>query len=87
MTPDDPCIIQMISCPAGETVGAPAVEQFQEARYRMLELEFADYEDEIREHLSGMLPKGSFEFDRDVESICVNRWKSMASWPYSSATG
>ena len=40
----------------------------------MLGLQFKDYEMEIREHLSGMLPKGSFEFDRDVESITVNRW-------------
>jgi len=73
-TPDDPCVIQMVSCPTGETVGAPAVEQFREARYRMLELKFEDYEKEIREHLSGMLTKGSFDFDRDVESISVNRW-------------
>ncbi len=73
-TPNDPCIIQMISCPTGDTVGAPAVEQFSEARYRMLELKFKDYEQEIREHLSGMLPKRLFDFDRDVESITVNRW-------------
>jgi spermidine dehydrogenase len=73
-TPDDPCVIQMISCPYGETVGAPALDQFREARYRMLGLQFADYEREIRAHLSGMLPKASFEFDRDVESITVNRW-------------
>jgi spermidine dehydrogenase len=73
-SPNDPCAIQMISCPFGETVGAPPVEQFREARYRMLELQFKDYEKEIREHLSGMLPKEFFEFDRDVESITVNRW-------------
>lgn len=73
-TPDDPCVIQMISCPYGETVGAPALDQFREVRYRMLGLQFADYEREIRAHLSGMLPKASFEFDRDVESITVNRW-------------
>jgi len=73
-TPDDPCAILMVGCPFGETVGAPPIEQFQEARYRMLELEFEDYEKEVREHLSGMLPKGSFEFERDVESITVNRW-------------
>jgi spermidine dehydrogenase len=73
-TPNDPCVIQMISCPTGDTVGAPAVEQFSDARYRMLELEFKDYEKEIREHLSGMLPKRLFDFDRDVESISVNRW-------------
>ncbi|RLD28523.1 MAG: spermidine dehydrogenase [Bacteroidetes bacterium] len=72
-TPDDPCVIQMISCPYG-TIGAPRAEQFREARYKMLGLQFKDYEKEIRGHLSSMLPKGSFNFDRDVESITVNRW-------------
>lgn len=73
-TPNDPCAIQMIGCPFGETASTPPVEQFREARYKMLGLQFGDYEKEIREHLSGMLSKGLFEFDRDVESITVNRW-------------
>ena len=73
-TPDDPCIIQMISCPYGDTMGAPALEQYREARYKMLGLQFKDYENEIRVHLSGMLPKELFDFDKDVESITVNRW-------------
>ncbi len=73
-TPKDPCVIQMISCPYGETVGAPALEQYREARHKMLSLQFKDYEDEIRAHLGGMLPKELFDFDRDVESITVNRW-------------
>jgi spermidine dehydrogenase len=73
-TPDDPCVIQMISCPYGTTVGAPRDEQYREARYRMLSLQFKDYEAEIRNHLSGMLPKDLFDFDRDVQSITVNRW-------------
>ena len=73
-TPDDPCVIQMICCPYGATVGAPARDQFREARIQMLGRNFQHYEAEIREHLGGMLPQGSFEFDRDVESISVNRW-------------
>lgn len=73
-TPDDPCILQMISCPYSETVGMPQLEQFREARYRMLGLQFKDYEDEIRNHLGGMLPKEVFNFDKDVASISVNRW-------------
>jgi spermidine dehydrogenase len=73
-TPDDPCILHMRSAPVGDTVGAPPIEQFREARYRMLELQFEDYEAEIREHLGGMLPQSSFDFDRDVESISINRW-------------
>jgi spermidine dehydrogenase len=72
-TPDDPCVIQMISCPYGK-VGEPRLEQFREARYRMLSLQFDDYEQEIRRHLSGMLPDELFDFDRDVVSISVNRW-------------
>ncbi|MFM8535395.1 MAG: NAD(P)-binding protein, partial [Acidimicrobiia bacterium] len=72
-TPDDPCVIQMICCPYGE-FGAPAQEQFREARTRMLSLQFADYEKEIRRHLSGMFTRELFDFDRDVASISVNRW-------------
>ena len=37
-TPDDPCILHMRCCFLGETVGAPQIEQFREARYRMLGL-------------------------------------------------
>jgi len=73
-TPNDPCVLHMRCCPLGDTVGAPRVEQFREARLRMLTLSFKDYEAEIREHLGGMLPKTSFDFDRDVQSISVNRW-------------
>jgi len=73
-TPDDPCVLHMRSVPVGKTVGAPRIEQFREARYRMLELQFSDYEAEIREHLGGMFPKEPFNFDRDVASISVNRW-------------
>ena len=72
-TPDDPCVLQMISCPYG-TLGEPKSDQVREARYEMLSLQFEDYEEEIRSHLGGMLPKGTFAFDRDVESISVNRW-------------
>ncbi len=73
-TPDQPCVLQMISCPYGETYGAPEQEQYEEARYMMLDTEFSEYEEEIRRHLSGMLPKHLFDADRDIKSITVNRW-------------
>ncbi|MEM1246260.1 MAG: NAD(P)-binding protein [Acidobacteriota bacterium] len=73
-TPDGPCVLMMIHCAYGRTPGAPRRKQFRDARFRMLRLKFSDYESEIRRHLSGMLPKDSFDFDRDVESITVNRW-------------
>jgi spermidine dehydrogenase len=40
----------------------------------MLSLQFENYEQEIRSHLSGMLSSELFDFDRDVASISVNRW-------------
>ncbi len=64
----------MRSAPLGDTVGAPRVEQYRDARYRMLGLTFSDYEEEIRGHLGGMLPQPLFDFDRDVQSMSVNRW-------------
>jgi len=73
-SPDDPCVLHMRCAPRGDTVGAPLRQQFNEARYRMLGLSFDDYEQEIREHLSGMFPTALFEFDRDVVSVTVNRW-------------
>jgi len=86
-TPDDPCVLHMRSCPLGDTVGAPAVDQFREARHRMLGLQFNDYEVELREHLSGMFPKESFDFDRDVASISINRWAHAYAWGDPGAVG
>ncbi len=73
-SPSDPCVLQMISCPYGDTLGAPKLEQYREARGRMLALQFEDYEEEVRRHLSGMLSSELFDFDRDVVSLSVNRW-------------
>lgn len=86
---NEPCIIQLIHCPYGEE-GTPMEDQLVEARYRMLELQFKDYEDEIRVHLNGMLPKDLFDFERDVASITVNRWAhgySMGGPGDSTKTG
>jgi len=86
-TPDDPCVLHMRCVPVGETVGAPRLEQFREARYRMLGLQFSDYEAEIREHLGGMFPKELFDFDKDVASISVNRWAHGYSYGNPGAVG
>lgn len=71
---DEPCVIQMISCPYSETPGKSRAEQYREARYQMLARSFADYEADIRRQLTGMLSSHGFNFDRDVTSITINRW-------------
>ena len=73
-SPNEPCVMQMISCPYSEVLGKPRAEQYKEARYEMLGRQFSHYETEIRDHLSGMLSSQHFDYDRDVASITVNRW-------------
>ena len=73
-TPDDPCVLHLRCCPVTGTPGEPLREQLKEARYKMLSMTFDDYEEELREHLGGLLPKPLFDFDRDVASISINRW-------------
>jgi len=73
-SPDDPCVLHMRSVPVSDTIGGPRLERLREARHKMLAMQFEDYEEEIREHLGGMLPKELFDFDRDVKSISINRW-------------
>jgi len=86
-SPDDPCILHMRCCLQGDTPGAPSIQQFKEARYRMLGLKFSDYEMEIRSHLNGMFPKNLFNFDRDVQSITINRWAHGYSYGNAGPVG
>ncbi|MCH1491660.1 MAG: NAD(P)/FAD-dependent oxidoreductase [Luminiphilus sp.] len=72
--PNEPCVIQMISCPYSEEPGKPRADQYREARYRMLDTPFSAYEEAVRNHLDGMLSAEYFNFDRDVASLTVNRW-------------
>ena len=86
-TPDDPCILHLRCAPVGETPGAPPLEQFREVRHRMLNTSFENYENDIREQLSGMLPKELFVFDKHVRSISINRWAHAYSWGNPGAVG
>jgi spermidine dehydrogenase len=86
-TPDDPCILHLRCCLQGDTPGAPSRVQFREARYRMLGLNFNDYELDIRSQLEGMFPKKLFNFDRDVQSITINRWAHGYSYGDAGALG
>lgn len=52
----------------------PRIEQYRESRYRMLDLEYSDYEEEIRNHLGRMPNEKLFDFDRDIVSFAMNYW-------------
>jgi spermidine dehydrogenase len=69
------------------TIAAPAGiadvrEGFRQSREKMLELTFAQYEQEIRTVLDGMLGPAGFNWERDVLAITVNRWPHGYTYEY-----
>ena len=57
-------------------------EGFRQSRKKMLELDFAEYEREIRTVLDGMLGPAGFNSERDILAITVNRWPHGYSYEY-----
>ena len=54
--------------------GYDARTQFRFGRSKLMAMEFADFEKEIREQLDRMLGPGGFSSERDIAAITVNRW-------------
>ena len=52
----------------------PPKEQFKAGRYELLGTPYSVIEDEIIEHLSGMLGIAGFDAEKDIHAITVNRW-------------
>ena len=80
LTENDPVVINMIWIPYSKRYGVPPREQFKEARAKLLQLTFDDFEKEVKSHLSGMLAGTDFDAERDISSITVNRWSHGYSW-------
>ncbi|GHD08879.1 spermidine dehydrogenase SpdH [Halioglobus japonicus] len=56
--------------------------QLRGSRQRMLELEFADYEREVRTVLDGLLGPAGFDVTEDILAITVNRWPHGYAYEY-----
>ncbi|NQY11167.1 MAG: FAD-dependent oxidoreductase [Flavobacteriales bacterium] len=73
-SPNDPIVMNMIWMPYGDKYGTPPKEQFKEGRHKILSKSFDDFENEIKNHLGGMLSGTNFDANNDINSITVNRW-------------
>ncbi len=69
----------IIAPPAGV---ADVREGFRESRKKMLKLAFAEYEQEVRTVLDGMLGPAGFDGERDIRAITVNRWAHGFAYEY-----
>ncbi len=70
--PAEPMCLHMVYVPVEP--GHDARTQFIFGRSKLLAMEFADFEREIRDQLDRMLGAGGFSGARDIAAITVNRW-------------
>ena len=71
---DEPMAIMMINTPLSKEPGLPPKEQFKAGRYELLGTPYSVIEDEIIDHLNGMLGIAGFDAEKDIHAITVNRW-------------
>ena len=77
---EEPMAVTMVSIPMSEEPGLPPKEQFREGRYQLLDTPYSAIEDEIVEHLNGMLGTAGFDAEKDIHGITVNRWSHGYSY-------
>ncbi|GHF30900.1 spermidine dehydrogenase SpdH [Kordiimonas sediminis] len=80
-SPEEPALLHLVHIP--NVPGLTPKEQHRGGRYEMYGLTFADYEEAIRDFLTGALGQYGFDFDRDVADITVNRWPHGYAYEYN----
>ena len=70
--PDKPIVITAWHTPTAQ--GLPAKDQYRAGRAKMLQMSYADFEQDIYSHLDGMLGPHGFDAERDIAAITLNRW-------------
>ena len=59
-----------------------ARDLFRLGRHKLLATPFAEYEEAIRQQLTGMFGDYGFNADRDIEAITINRWSHGYAYEY-----
>jgi len=79
---DGPAVVQFFGRPGAPARGLTARQQHRADRARLLEMEFSEFEREVRSVLDGMLGAGGFDAAEDILAITVNRWSHGYSYDY-----
>ncbi|WP_435219629.1 hypothetical protein [Luminiphilus sp. nBUS_07] len=81
--PDSPMVIYMLTSPTDRNNGSQTGRDlYRQARHKLYTTTFADYEQDIREQLTGMFGPFGFDADRDIEAITINRWSHGYAYDY-----
>jgi len=70
--PDQPMIVHLCNVPYFDDIEGP--EQWRAGRRELLTTDFAKFEFHVRDQMDAALAAGSFDAERDIEAITVNRW-------------
>lgn len=81
--PDEPMLMFMGHMPAPKGDGSQTARDLcRLGRHRLLTTSFSDYEQAIRQQLTGMFSGYGFDADRDIQAITVNRWSHGYAYEY-----
>ncbi|MDP5054779.1 MAG: twin-arginine translocation pathway signal, partial [Congregibacter sp.] len=73
--PEEPCILQFFAAMGADNPeGLTISEQNQAGRLRLLQMDFADFENEVHTVLNGVWGKAGLDVSQDIQAITVNRW-------------
>jgi spermidine dehydrogenase len=79
---EEPCLLHMQYVPVGP--GTTAREMQRTGRMKLMTIDFATFERNIRSQLGRMLGEGGFDPARDIQGITVNRWPHGYAYEYNS---
>jgi spermidine dehydrogenase len=81
--PEHPMVMFMGHMPAPQGDGSQSARDLcRLGRHRLFTTSFSDYEQAIREQLTGMFGSHGFDADRDIEAITINRWSHGYAYEY-----
>lgn len=81
--PDDPIVLHGSYVPNSPGLGLDAREQFALGQQRLYQQNFADFEDDVFQTFGGALSGTSFDAERDIAAITVNRWPHGYAYEYN----
>lgn len=82
--PSEPMVLHLAHVPNTPNQGLDARAQFRLGQNKLFTMQFAEFEDRIRDQLDRMLNAGGFASGRDIAAITVNRWPHGYSYVANS---
>ncbi len=79
-SPDEPIVLSAWYSPT--TRGLPIRDQFRAGRAKLMQMSFAEFEENALGHFDSMLGPYGFDAERDVAAITLNRWPHGYAYEY-----